>query len=243
MPGQAGRQHAVHHVDAPRHRVDHAQRIAEPHEVPGLVRGQLGDGGLERREHHVAGLADREAADARSRRSRARRCAPPTPCAAPRRRRPARCRTAPGPRSVGARPAPARPRRGALDGELQRRDGPRAAAVHTSSTIWMSAPSRDWIRTASSGVRCTVSAVVGRPERGAVVGDLRLEREDLVAARVGEEVALPVHEAVEPAQRLDRVDAGPQHEVVRVAQHDLGAEALQVGRRQRPHRARGCRPA
>ena len=36
-----------------------------------------------------------------------------------------------------------------------------------------------------------------------------------------------------PPSRGDDVGAGPQHQVVRVAEHDLGAEVLEVVRRQR----------
>src|SRR3546814_10188616 len=85
------------------------------------------------------------------------------------------------------------------------------------------------------------AAVVGGAEGDAVVVELhvaaRVEREDLVAARVGEQVAVPVLEAVEPAHALDQLRAGLEHEVVRVAEDDLGAEVLQVGRRQRADRA------
>src|SRR3546814_1972417 len=88
------------------------------------------------------------------------------------------------------------------------------------------------------------AAVVGGAEGDAVVVELhvaaRVEREDLVAARVGEQVAVPVLEAVEPAHALDQLRAGLEHEVVRVAEDDLGAEVLQVGRRQRADRAAGA---
>ena len=59
----------------------------------------------------------------------------------------------------------------------------------TSRTIWMSAPSSSWTATAFSGVNRCDRAVVGRAEGHAVVVDVRVEGEDLEAARVGEEVA------------------------------------------------------
>ena len=72
-------------------------------------------------------------------------------------------------------------------------------------------------------------AVVGRLEGGAVVIDLRLEREHLVATRVGEHEAMPVGEAVDPPERGHGVGPGPQHQVVGVAQHDLCTQPLVVG--------------
>ena len=88
------------------------------------------------------------------------------------------------------------------------------------------------------------AAVVGGPERDAVVVEghvaARLEGEDLVAAGVGEHVAGPVGEAVQPPEALDDVGAGLQHQVVRVAEHDLHAEVGEVGGRQGAHRAPGA---
>ena len=104
----------------------------------------------------------------------------------------------------------------------------------------MSAPSCSWMRTALLGAEVVRAAVVGRSERGPGVVDLGLEREDLEAAAVGEHVTRPGHEAVQAAERLDDVGAGPEHQVVRVAEHHLDAERLEVRRRQRPHRASGA---
>ena len=47
---------------------------------------------------------------------------------------------------------PLRPRRRALDGERDDAGG-LGSGGHTSSTIWMSAPSSSWVATADSGVR------------------------------------------------------------------------------------------
>ena len=91
------------------------------------------------------------------------------------------------------------------------------------------------------------AAVVGGAEGDALVVEghvaAGLEREDLVAAGVGEHVARPVGEAVQPAEALDHVGAGLEHQVVGVAEHDLHAEVGEVGRGQVPHRALGCPPA
>ena len=66
-----------------------------------------------------------------------------------------------------------------------------------------------------------------RPERHAVVRQRTevAQAEDLEAAAVGQDRAVPRHEAVEAAEALDEVDTGPQEEVVRVRQHDLRARA------------------
>jgi hypothetical protein len=81
------------------------------------------------------------------------------------------------------------------------------------------------------------AAVVHRPEDRAIVIDLGRQREDLIAARVGQDVPAPVRETMQTAQRLDGVDAGPQHEVIRVAQHHVGTEHFEIARRQMAHGA------
>ena len=79
--------------------------------------------------------------------------------------------------------------------------------------------------------------VVGGAEGDAVVVDVRRQGEHLVAAGVGEHVAVPSREPVEPAETGDDVGAWPEHQVVGVGEHELGPEVLEVGRRQRPHRS------
>ena len=66
---------------------------------------------------------------------------------------------------------------------------------------------------------CTPSSVILRSD---------LEAEDLEAAGVGEDGPAPVHEAVQPAMRAQDFVARPQHEMKGVAEHDLGAEALEL---------------
>ena len=90
-------------------------------------------------------------------------------------------------------------------------------------------------------------AVVGAAERDAVVVHLRLEREDLESARVGQGQPAPICELPETTEVGDRLGARAQHQVIGVAEHDLSAEPLVVrggqvlDRRSRPHRheARG----
>ena len=72
-------------------------------------------------------------------------------------------------------------------------------------------------------VALEVDALLGDPPEA-------FQREDLKASRVGEHRALPRGEPVEPAHRLDHFLAGPEVEVVRVAENDLGAGAAHVGR-------------
>ena len=62
------------------------------------------------------------------------------------------------------------------------------------------------------------------------VGELK----DLEAAAVGEDRAVPAHEAVQAAQFGDQLVAGPQGEVIGVAEDDLGADALRADRASAP---------
>ena len=91
----------------------------------------------------------------------------------------------------------------------------------------MSEPSLRWIDAASSGVKSLRVAVVDRAERDAVVVDARdrvAQREDLVAAGVGEDRPVPAHERVQAAELGDHVLAGTEMEVVRVAEQDRRSE-------------------
>ena len=106
----------------------------------------------------------------------------------------------------------------------------------------MSEPRCAWMSTARSGVsRCRLPS---RCERNAapVLGDgpARAQAEDLVAAAVGEHRPRPADEAVQAAAPGDELVAGPQVEVIGVAQDDFRAEVLEVPRREgldRPARA------
>ncbi len=72
-------------------------------------------------------------------------------------------------------------------------------------------------------------AVVVDPER------VR-EAEDLEAARVREDGAVPVHESMEPAGLLDDVGARAQEEMVGVREDDLSAQLAQLRRENALHR-------
>ena len=90
------------------------------------------------------------------------------------------------------------------------------------------------MRTAFSGVSSSRVAVDVRAEDGGAIVDLEIggEAVDLVAAAVGEDGARPVHELVQAAQFGDEFVAGPQREVIGVAEHDLHAGVFELLRRQ-----------
>jgi len=73
-------------------------------------------------------------------------------------------------------------------------------------------------------------AVEVRTEGRPFLGDRRqiLEAEDLEAAAVGQDRSGPVHEAVETAEALDQLMAGPDEEMVGVAEDDLGPHLQQI---------------
>ena len=70
------------------------------------------------------------------------------------------------------------------------------------------------------------TAVEVRAEADAVISDFaqRVEREDLKAAGVGEQGARPTDELMQAAHAADGFVAGPQVEVIGVAENDLSAE-------------------
>ena len=63
----------------------------------------------------------------------------------------------------------------------------------------------------------------------ALLGDLAQfgQREDLKAAGVGEDRAVPGHEAVQPAHFSDGFDTGPQIKVIGISEQDLDAQLFQ----------------
>ena len=58
------------------------------------------------------------------------------------------------------------------------------------------------------------------------------QAEDLVAARIGEQRAIPAHKGVQPAKTLDQLVARPQIEMIGVGQHQLRAAFMEVARLQ-----------
>src|SRR5262249_41115142 len=81
-------------------------------------------------------------------------------------------------------------------------------------------------------------AIDGGSELGAGLRDLPelREAEDLESAGVGEDRAIPAHEAMKPAELLHEVVSRPEEEMVRIGENDLGAGRAEVVRPQRLHR-------
>ncbi len=97
----------------------------------------------------------------------------------------------------------------------------------------MSAPSAFWISIERSGVRSMPRAVDLVAEAHAAVADLGAgQREHLEAAAVGQDRAVPAHEAVQAAELLDEALARPQRQVVGVGEHHLGAGGAHLVGRQ-----------
>ncbi len=98
-------------------------------------------------------------------------------------------------------------------------------AVHSSSTMVIVASSWCWMRVAALGREPVRRAVEVRAEGDALLVELPQlgEAHHLEAAGIGEDGAGPVHEPVQPAQPLHPVRAGPEHEVVGVAEDQLRA--------------------
>ena len=96
-----------------------------------------------------------------------------------------------------------------------------------------------------------------RAKGDGALGDLAQlrQRHHLEAAGVGQHRAVPVGEPLQAAELRDAFGPGPQHQVIGVAQHDVGAgladlapmhafhrpERADRHEGRRPHRAMGCR--
>ena len=67
-------------------------------------------------------------------------------------------------------------------------------------------------------------------EGDAILGNARqiAQAEDLETAAVGEDGQAPAHELVQPAEAADELVAGPQVEVIGVAEDDRGAAVEQI---------------
>ena len=160
--------------------------------------------------------------------------------ASPRRRHPGRCRTAPGRSRRVRRAGPLGPRRRALDRHARR---PRAATAaagtrrapsgcrRRAAPAWPRRLRREAVR--SSRRRCCRNVTPSSSTFGSSENTWK-------PPRVGQRQPAPSGEPAEPAERGDRLGAGPQHQVVRVAEHDLGAELLVVGGAEVLDRAAGA---
>ena len=218
--------HAVEHVHAARDRLQQVFGRADPHQVARPI------GRQQRRDLARRSRASPPAARPprgrrwRSRESRYRPAPARWRAAARVRRRPARCRIA------RARAAPARTHACSARAQASESRTPRSISAsdagsftHSSSCMTMSAPSSVWISTARSGVSSCDRAVEVGAECHALVLDLAQarERHHLEAAGIGKDRQRPVHEAMQAAERGDTLGARPQHQVIGVGEHDVGA--------------------
>ncbi len=80
------------------------------------------------------------------------------------------------------------------------------------------------------------------PEGYAVFGNGAelAERHDLISAGVGQDRPLPAHEAVQAAKPRDPLGAGPQHEVISVAENDVRARRFDIVEEHGLDRGRGA---
>ena len=73
------------------------------------------------------------------------------------------------------------------------------------------------------------------PERNTFFSDFAhlAQAEDLETAAVGQDSLFPVHEFMQSSRFFDQVVTGPQEQVIRIAENDLGAHIVEFFRRQR----------
>lgn len=226
VAGIAGRHHAIEHVDAGGDRIHQVLRRADAHQVARLVGRQLRRRMGKNARHVFLGLADREAADGH---------AVETDVA-----------------QAGHRFVAEIFMHAALDDAEQgvavfqlvvfvtRAPGPAHAHPHRLGGFFVAGRvgrafvedhddvgiqhlldlHRDFRRQEELG------AIVRRRELDAFLGDLAhgAQRENLEAARVGEDGLLPVHEIVQAVMGLDHLQPRPQPQVEGVAKADLGAD-------------------
>ncbi len=161
----------------------------------------------------------------------------PTSASAERRRRPASTPPCTMPNSAcpgAARAAKATRARSAQrsDSSMARSASLRSAgnSMHSSSCIWMSAPSRHWISTARSGVSMWRLPSMCEAKRTPSSLISRILESDITwkPPRVGEDRPVPAHEGVQAAEAGDAFRAGAQHQVIGVGEHDVGAGRLHL---------------
>ena len=224
----ARRQHAVEHVDAAR---DRLQRDRPACRRPSD--SAAGRRAAPARPPRSSPASPPAARRPRGRRSRSRRKPMSTSARAlsiaqlPDRRRPARCRTARRParprlrrracsappsaataasraRSRPASPAAAGIRRAAWRCRSRAASGSRWRAPGVSSTMAPSRCERN-VTPFSSTLRSSASDMTWKPPESVRIG------------------TRPVHEGVQAAERRDALGARPQHQMIGVAEHDIGA--------------------
>ena len=230
MTAGARRQHAVEHINSTLDREQQVVGLADAHEIARFVGGKLGDGRLDHLQHHVLRLTDRESADRVTGKSdfyeRARRLLP-------------QLRQDPALHNAEQRAAGGGSLEGALAslGPAQRKQhralnlgvggGQLHAFVELHDDIGIEQPLD--LNGALRGELKHRSVEVGA-ERDAALLDLAQvgERHDLEAPGVGQDGMRPAHELVQAAERRDPFRAGPQHQVIGVREHNVGARGAHV---------------
>ena len=102
--------------------------------------------------------------------------------------------------------------------------------THSSSCMAMSEPSRICTSTARSGDSSTIAP--SRCERNVTPRfrdpAQRRQRHHLETAGIGQDRIRPAHEGMQPAERRDAFRRRPQHQVIGVAEQNLGARGAHV---------------
>src|SRR5262245_17746913 len=238
VAGVARRQHAVEHVHATRDRPHEILGLADAHQIARLAPGQKARHQLGQVVHRRLRLADGHAAD---------RVAVEAELDRGRRRPPPKIRLRPALHDAEHRLASEsrrrmrrfRPRRPA-QGQLERALGVRVRGwIGEAFVERMDDVGAERLLDLDRGLRReeVSRAVDGRAELDARVGDLPElgEAPDLKAPGVGQDRAVPAHEAVQSAELAHDVVPRPEEQVIGVGEDDLRARRGEVVRAQCLH--------
>src|SRR5215210_5479966 len=228
VAGEPGREHAVEHVHPEPDDLEYPDRVPDAHEVPGLVGGEHGRGQGEGFKHLLPRFSDREPTDGVARETyldRAGQALLPQIRVDATLHDPEQCLIRPPVRLFATPGPPRRPPQGLLVVFAAGVSGRTLIQNHRDVRPEFLLYLRDQFR--REGVE---RAVVDGGELDAFLRDAARprQREDLVAARVGEHRAVPPRERVQPAGLPDEFRSGPQIEVVRVAEHYACSHRPQV---------------
>ncbi|MNJ41049.1 hypothetical protein D3C77_359560 [compost metagenome] len=240
-PG-ACRQDAVEHVDAAPDRLDQIDRLADAHQIAGAVLGQELRRVVQDLAHGVVAFADGQAADGVAVEADLlqtfRRFAAQVLIGR------ALLDAEQGLRVAGAEGVlgalrPAGRKLHALTGALFL-GGPGDAFVQLHDDVRAQAVGLDLDR--AFGRQDVFRPVDVAREGHGLLGQLGDSRQahDLKAAGVRQDRLVPAHELMQPAEALHPLRAGTQHQVVGVAQQDVGAGLLDLIHRHRLDRGGGA---
>ena len=204
-------------------------RRADAHQIARPLRRQMRDARLDHGQHHLLRLADGEAAEriaveAHVDQRLGARAAQRRACAAldDAEERMAGLRAERDLASL--RPAQRKPH-GALDLGLRRRQ------LHTFVELHLDVGAEQALDLHRALRRQMMPRAVDMGLKGHAafveLAQLR-ERHDLKAAGIGEDRPWPVHELMQAAERGDALGARPQHQMIGVGEHDIGAERMDI---------------